>query len=81
MRSVLGFDDSEATRLAHHRLRLMSDELRCPKGLLEIEEAIEVLDRNDHYVVKDQQKAASSKEAEMEEYARVYSADALLRYP
>jgi hypothetical protein len=55
LQSILNIDELEATRLTHQRLIRWTESTQWGSELLEIDEAIEVLDRNDHKVVRDEQ--------------------------
>lgn len=54
---VPGCDELRAATISHTRLVRTSDDATCSNDLLELDEAVEVLGRGDHKVVKNEQQS------------------------
>lgn len=79
--SILGCDQATATRVCHQRLLLLDQETAYSRDLLEIDEAIEVLDKNDHKTVKAEKTSAERAQCQRRDFAEAYKAAAARHLP
>lgn len=75
-KAALRCNDEKATRLSHSRLSRMSAEASYSAELMELDEAVEVLDRNDIKVVQSEKESAQRACDIRAEYSRLYRASA-----